>query len=617
MATDGPSTSIDAIAARDSFTQADSVLASARARMLVLTLAFVLALVAGLGSVGLWGARESRLAACVADVARNGNWLVPDLWGRPRLEKPPLPYWPSAAAAVVTGRLNEWTLRLPALLAAVVILASVYYLGSEAGSPVVGLLASLFLLSSYYFVSELRQPSSDLYLTAFSAAAIAAWWRGSRETTSRGRWWLLAGLCVGLAGACKGPVVLVVIGPPFVARCIHERAWRAPSRTAWASIAIAVVLALAWPAAVLWTEPQALELWFRQHGIKVAHRPTLWRAVTEPQFYLLKWPEYLFPWSVVAVAGVRWGFARRTSAVPPVVRLAWWWFFGNLLVFTLFSARKNYYLMPAVPGLAVLAAYTAFRYGAVGRGWLGRVERAVYFGQLAMIVAMGLVLTFIAWSRLDAGRWLGVAIGVGLTCASAANFGWLLFRPSRATAYAVAGLALSATIGLVYSTILPSSIDARSSRGFARELAEQVPEHASIYFWGEPDPSLWFYLNREFRPIHRLPADAVSEAFCLVKRRDLDLEPDLAPRLVPVVSDPRGADRGKLALTRLALPLGPDTHVYSEPGSSLRHYERKRKPPRPTDVADRSRGTTPARAAASSNFAQLPRRADTAEGTTD
>ncbi|MBV8310915.1 MAG: hypothetical protein JO344_11050, partial [Planctomycetaceae bacterium] len=59
----------------------------------------VLGLLAGfiflgfLGSLELWGKREQRASAEALDTVENGHWLVAEIQGRPRLEKPPLPRW--------------------------------------------------------------------------------------------------------------------------------------------------------------------------------------------------------------------------------------------------------------------------------------------------------------------------------------------------------------------------------------------------------------------------------------------------------------------------------------------------------------------------------------------
>src|SRR5262245_3601541 len=81
----------------------------------------ILAAVVFLGCLGdqdLWGKREQRSAAETIDTIAAGHWLVAEIQGRPRLEKPPLPRWTIAGLMLVTGRQDEWIVRLPSALSA-------------------------------------------------------------------------------------------------------------------------------------------------------------------------------------------------------------------------------------------------------------------------------------------------------------------------------------------------------------------------------------------------------------------------------------------------------------------------------------------------------------------
>ena len=69
-----------------------------------------------LGAIDLWGKREQRASAEAIDTIDQDHWLVARIQGRPRLEKPPLPRWTIAALMRLTGRRDEWMVRLPSAL---------------------------------------------------------------------------------------------------------------------------------------------------------------------------------------------------------------------------------------------------------------------------------------------------------------------------------------------------------------------------------------------------------------------------------------------------------------------------------------------------------------------
>ncbi len=92
-----------------------------------------------LGSVDLWGKREQRAAVEAIDTIDHHHWLVAELQGRPRLEKPPLPRWSMAVVFWLTGRRDEWMVRLPSAICGLATVALVLALGRRMAGESVGL----------------------------------------------------------------------------------------------------------------------------------------------------------------------------------------------------------------------------------------------------------------------------------------------------------------------------------------------------------------------------------------------------------------------------------------------------------------------------------------------
>ena len=82
-----------------------------------LTLLAVLALHVGTAGVpDIYDELPGQYAGPAWEMVRSGDWLVPTLDGIPRLQKPPLVYWLTAASLRVLGR-HEYAARLPTALA--------------------------------------------------------------------------------------------------------------------------------------------------------------------------------------------------------------------------------------------------------------------------------------------------------------------------------------------------------------------------------------------------------------------------------------------------------------------------------------------------------------------
>src|SRR3954463_1137129 len=130
-----------------------------------------------LGAIDLWGKREQRASAEAIDTIDHDHGLVAQTRGPPRLEKPPLPRWTIATLMRLTGRRDEWMVRLPSALAAIGMVGLVYDLGRRLGGRSVGLASGLALTSLVFFVVELRQAGNDGPLAFFTTLALYAAWR--------------------------------------------------------------------------------------------------------------------------------------------------------------------------------------------------------------------------------------------------------------------------------------------------------------------------------------------------------------------------------------------------------------------------------------------------------
>ena len=83
--------------------------------LLVMLALLLPALLIGLGERPLYKIQEVRIAETAREMVVSGDWLVPRYNGELRLQKPPLPYWLTAASYRLFG-VNETATRLPAVL---------------------------------------------------------------------------------------------------------------------------------------------------------------------------------------------------------------------------------------------------------------------------------------------------------------------------------------------------------------------------------------------------------------------------------------------------------------------------------------------------------------------
>ena len=531
----------------------------------------LLALVAGaaflgfLGSTELWGKREQRASAEALDTVDRGHWLVAEIQGRPRLEKPPLPRWVTASLITLTARRDEAIVRLPNALAALATVGLVYRLGRGIGGRPVGLASGFALASMAYFVVEMRQAGNDGFLALFTTLALlAAWMRlhGPREGDEAGPpgdspghrgWAFVFHLALGLGFLTKGPVILLMVGLAVVGYLATSRRLGPGLRCladGW-GLALFVALALAWPVPVLLREPAAARVWWLEVAQKTGTLDIPHEVARES--VALDWFWMTLPWTPMALVAAAWPLRKSARSGRPRLAFAWWWAIGNLAVLGLWKVAKPSYYLPCLPGVALL----------VGSEWvrLTRLARASLPGSVA---ARAMLQGF--WVVLFVGGAVAaVAVGevapveLGWTCfgatvmAAAVVLGaWAWRKGFDALAMAPMASGFVAVALIAYGAVAPVENDVRGHRELARRLEALIPaESPTVWFLDELDEGLWFYLRgHELAPI-------AGARF----NRGFDLRLDAATRKVD--SPARRVDLARGQLADWARHADPATPSYA------------------------------------------------------
>jgi 4-amino-4-deoxy-L-arabinose transferase-like glycosyltransferase len=386
-----------------------------------------------LGSVDLWGKREQRASAEAIDTIDHGRWLVAQIQGRPRLEKPPLPRWTIATLMRLTGRRDEWIVRLPSALAALGMVGLVYALGRRLGGRPVGLAAGLALSSSVFFISELRQAGNDGPLAFFTTLAVYAAWRrlhggpiadeadGDRsapaERLGARRWSLLMYVALGLGFLTKGPIILVLVGlalGPYLA-CAGRLGAGLRGLADGRGLALLVALALCWPVPVALVQPKAIGVWYLEMAQKAGTAGL--KHQKDRELLAVDWSWMTAPWVAVAALAVALPFLPRGRALRPRIWLPWWWAVGNLAMFCLWTVAKPNYYLPCLPAVALLTGIEwvrltrAARAGAASARWFLQGHWvALFVAALALPVAIAQrAPAYGGWAALG-GATLAVAV---------------------------------------------------------------------------------------------------------------------------------------------------------------------------------------------------------------
>jgi 4-amino-4-deoxy-L-arabinose transferase-like glycosyltransferase len=480
-----------------------------------------------LGSVELWGKREQRASAEAIDTVDHNHWLVAQIQGRPRLEKPPLPRWSIAALMILSGRRDEWVVRLPGALAGVVTVALIFILGRRMGGRALGLASAFVLCSMGFFVGEMRQASNDCLLVPFATLGLYAAYRrlhdenesrlsGQVQNGRRARVWnVVFHSALGLGFLTKGPVILLVVGVTLVPYLAFARRLTRGLRRlcdGW-GLVIFASLALGWPAAVLLDDPSALRVWSLEMSEKTGLSHILehrWHAPLVGQ-----WPGLVLPWTLIAAFAVLLplfsaiassrreragdgGLSSPVACEPDTRWFAWWWAVGNLIVFCTWAVAKPNYYTPCLPGMALLIGATWLQFARVARGYdkYALTARGILQVQWVAMFVAAAVAPIVVRAWLPASLWpwsLATAAAVVASVAVSVH-AWR----RGADALPLAPIAAACVVGILiaYGLIAPAENELRSHRALAEKLHRLVPAQVrTLNFFNEIDEGLWFYLS--------------------------------------------------------------------------------------------------------------------------
>lgn len=391
--------------------------ASPRLSMLIVPLA-ALVFLAGLGRGKIVTSHEARVAATAATMAESGwpwsarpvsvplrlesrppqtlavnPWLIPVFNREMRLQKPPLPYWCTAALYRLMGA-SEMTSRLVPALMGLAGALLLYDLARALSGRRSARWAALAWVSTLFIAEEYRKAMADPYLAFFALASFWAWVRAASPRPDGGRaagFLALFYLSVALGLLAKGPVLLLHVLVPVG---LHTMLYRRAPRASWlqhaAGTGLALLLALPWPVYVAMHVPGVVQVWRYESVGEFADNV---RNARPWFFYVPAMLELSLPWTPLWAAGL-WAAVQRPRRhlLLPVL-----WCAVIVLVFSFAHMKKNAYMLPLMPAQALIIGRTiAMAEAWSRRGLRGRWPKLLLDAQVIVGVALGLGIAALA-----------------------------------------------------------------------------------------------------------------------------------------------------------------------------------------------------------------------------
>jgi 4-amino-4-deoxy-L-arabinose transferase-like glycosyltransferase len=396
----------------------------------------------GLGRLPLLGPDEPRYAQIAREMLERHDPVTPTLGGHPWFEKPALLYWMIMAAFGAFG-VSEWAARLGPALCGLLTGLFVYLAGRRVeleseraeDSSGLGLWSAAAILSSAGMIVFSRGASFDVVVTMTLTAALSCFFVAEVVTRESERRWWLAGFyaAIGASLLAKGLIGIVIPAGIVGAYFLLRREW--PARSILSSllwgVPLALLVAATWYAPVTarhgWTfiDQFIIQHHFARYLSNKYHHPQPF------YFYLPVAALFTLPWTaflVAALAGARrWNWRGRDPASKLRV-YAFVWLVVPIVFFSLSGSKLPGYILPALPGAALLVGERLRLYTRDAASGL-RSMRATGFGLLLLAVSITVYLAHVgqvSWVRalvvalplLLIGLYVLVRPGLHRVCAS-------------------------------------------------------------------------------------------------------------------------------------------------------------------------------------------------------
>lgn len=458
----------------------------------LLLLAVVLLFLPAAGLRDWWYPDEPDVALPALEMQARGDWAVPTHNDTAWLDYPPLAYWGARVVGLVSGEITPFGTRVPMVLFACLLVFATVRLGDRLLDQRSALIAGVVLIATPIFWFHATNLQVDLGYAAFQAAGLALYVAGDARSGAPSVYYRLAAFaCFGVAILGKGPLGLLLPGLILTLWHAWNREWRRLMALAPLSL-VAIAVALPWYLALC--NKLGADFVFNQLYLQNFDRFGQSQRGHGGKgffyYFINLWAD-LGVWSALIIPLLWSGFRNRRT--DRSWRLLIIMMLAPLIFFTLASTKRNVYLLPIYPAIALLVADWLMRaeltWELAWRTWSARIIAGIL-----LVAGVVLLLAVVWWQQvpwpknihlpadtLAALRWPGLVLGLWLVIIA----GWSFWAALAARFSAWFGLAATGVIGysLAMWLVLPVIDPALTYRPAAQWLAERVPAGGVVGFY--------------------------------------------------------------------------------------------------------------------------------------
>ena len=373
-------------------------------------------------SDGIYSAQEGRAAIIAKKMIESGNWLDHNIKGAHNTEKPIMCYWFYALSGAIFG-VNEFSVRLPSILAGLATVLMTCALGARIYSFRTGLLAGYIMASMMGFVNLSRLARIDIVLCAFYTASMYLLYTGYFEKM-KANWHLyMFYLVLALSVMVKGPVSVGLVAFTVIVLVIKERNWK----ILWelkpvSGLIIGLAINAPW---YIYENIRTGGAFFQDFfmnqnisrftGVNMSYRGGKRQSYF---YYIPKLLVFALPWSLLVPFGL-YNYRKKFLKLKPSTYYLLIWFMVVFVFFSLAAIKRGDYLLPLFAPMTILLGRYLERFVEQGsklsKKWrIGWIVLVIVGAAALIMIRFGLLGYFGELIVTDKIKWISYRDGMNM-----------------------------------------------------------------------------------------------------------------------------------------------------------------------------------------------------------
>ena len=452
-------------------------------------------------SEGTLGNHECFVSITAREMLASGDWVWPTCNGEPRLVKTPLSYWLVAGLAKITGRVDEFTARLPSVVSAVLSVAAILYFVNYCVSFRTALICAAVWATSLNYIRSAHNARPEMAMTFFIVLAFLSFYSAVIAQSRKRQivYAIIFWLSFALANLAKGPAPLPFILIPLFFYIAIFRKWRIlPKLLPIIGPLIFLGIVLPWPLAIAHKLNWDMRLWKTEFVDRFLGE---YRPGGKPfYYYSFIMFQFIVPWVVFLPMALVAPFYRVWNKKRFLMQFLWLWFVVGIVFLTICGGKRQHYILPLMPAMAILIGILIEDMVFIRKAYDLKFAKTVLVGHFVCLIAFavaGSVYLIKIYPDMIAEA---IILGAATIIFTVAVF--VLFavgRPAAACGTLFGGIVVLVMIG--YVTFLNPLDYNRYSRDFSRRLAQIVPQsdnliayeyisNRSVHYFGRVIPEI-------------------------------------------------------------------------------------------------------------------------------